>query len=160
MSANNVLGAFGAGEILPALGKDWNVTPPTLRTKGWFEAWMIKEARVRLEKSKPLLTPPEFRRDWKRQTAAEVRGDFDWGSELFFDVIASDAGGLHVLYLLLKQSHEEMTPELAREIAADAKDLTTWCVQAALHKGNPDLFLPPGDRPGKAEAGAPDAKTA
>jgi hypothetical protein len=151
-SENDILGVEGSGELVPALGKEWSVTPPTKATKAAFEAWMNLEARRRLLARKPLLSAQDFRREWKQLTAAELRDDFAWGGELFFDVVSSAAGGARMALLLLRQRHPDVTLEIVQEILTEAGELLTWAVQAALHKGDAGLFSEPGPRPGARPA--------
>ncbi len=152
---NDVLGIDGAGELVPALGKEWHVTPPTKATKAAFEAWMDLEARKRLLGRKPMLSAQDFRKEWRQLTAAELRDDFAWGGDVFFDVISSGVGGLRMSWLLLRQRHPDVTPEIVEEILKDAGELLMWAVQAALRKGDAGLFSDPGPRPGtKQEAGS------
>ncbi len=157
---NDVLGAEGSGELVPALGREWLVTPPTLATKAAFEAWMNLEARRRLLSRKPHLSARDYRAEWEQLTAAELRDAFAWGGNLFFDVIASAKGGLRMTWLLLRQRQEDVTPELVEEVLADAGELLTWAVQAALHKGEPGLFTAPGPGPGKPAAAPATAEGA
>ena len=153
-SENDVLGVDGAGEIVPACGVEWHVTPPTKATKAAFEAWMNLEARKRLLARKPLLPAMDFRQEWKQLTAAELRDDFAWGGTLFFDVVSSDRGGRRMTWLLLRQRHPDVTPELVEEILKEAGELLTWAVQAALRKADPALFSEPGPRPGAKAGGS------
>lgn len=145
---NDVLAIEGAGELVPALGKEWHVTPPTPQTKAAFEASMVLDARQKLLARKDIIPAAQFRKEWRMQTAAELREDFAWGGEMFFDVIPSNKMGARLTLLILRQRQPDVTAEIVTEIYKEAHELLTWAIQSTLHKAEPTLFSAPGKKPG------------
>ena len=116
---NRLLGAFGGGQKLQALGKEWTVSPPTLQTLGEYEAWMKMRASQEVIAAKDVLDAADYREMLAAVNADITCGVYNWGSDNFERIVKTVDGFRQLFYLMLKPAHSHITSDQADAILAD-----------------------------------------
>ena len=151
---NAVLGKNGAGETFEALRDTWHLSPPTQRTKAYFEAWLVSRVRANLdaELEAGLVTIGQFRRRARDIDTDTAAGVYSYFGECWEKAIGNTEGTKQLFYLLLKPHHKDMTPALAEELIDAGGQLVKWAFKSVLWQADPSRYSPPGDRPGAGGA--------
>ena len=111
-----VSSALGLGSQLEFRGKTYTLKPWTFKIQGLYEVFLQEESLRTCRKMRPFCTEEEY-----RELLIATRRDIDTGYYSFGQpAVEKSLSSLphlnHLIYLMLKDNHPEVTADLVREM--------------------------------------------
>ena len=95
-------------------GKEYTIKPPDFKTRGLFVTWLEKSAIDFVRRHKADYGDDYFPALDRLAKKGGAKG-FSWGSEAWLEALRNDEGFQELAYLVLKQSH----PDITRKFVVD-----------------------------------------
>lgn len=108
-----------SGEPLVALNEDWTVAPCEQRIKAQFEQHTRARALRVIYTLESEAGSEEADRMRSVFLADRMAGHYDWDGKHCRELRTTQAGFVHLLFLLLRRCHPQMTEDKARAILED-----------------------------------------
>lgn len=140
---SSVLGVYGGGTLVEALGQAWRLAPTTKGIQAKFEAWMKFQARKAILELKCLVDADEFAEEMNRLNESIATGRYAWGGPVMRQALSELPGQMHLAFLCLKEYHPDLAEERAAEVMLAAPEAVAAAVVEALRAGDPNRFPRP-----------------
>lgn len=130
--------ALGMGSEIRHNGRTYNVSPWTYKIQGEFERYLEGQAVQAVRRMRPHMNEYEWKEAMTQVQRDITTGVYTFGSEQVAQALQALPHMKHLFYLLLKENHPEVTPELAAEIV----DSDTREAMARMAEANADPTSP------------------
>lgn len=107
------------GDLVIALGQEWQVSPLEQRIKGQHERWLCGNAVKAIADAEQDGFADEAQRMRKEYLSARSAGSYAWNGEVWRAALNDIPGSHQLFYLLLKRCHPDMNEFLAMQIMKD-----------------------------------------
>lgn len=110
-------------------GKAYTIPKADLMQSARFGTWVERRAWQALERS---AVNGEWSEERARAASSSLLGDiaagkYEWGGEYCLSAMQSHAGQAMILYIVLSETHPEVTEEFAKKLAlAKAMQISKW----------------------------------
>jgi hypothetical protein len=121
-----------SGETIFALGREWTVSSCENRIKAQFEQWVRRNAKKAIAEAEAEDGPEEADAQRSAYAAARGAGHYDWDGRYCRNARGDLPGIRHLLFLLLRRCHpditEEQTAAIFREAPKDCGLALRWAL--------------------------------
>ena len=122
MSSNKETRHFALSETLEVDGKVWTLSPPDLKDFAELEDFLQSEVMRKVGQQLPHL-PPEFAKA-RFERALEDSEKIKVGTKEFDNAALQPFGQIHLLYLLLRHKHPEITKDQSLAVFTKAAGIS------------------------------------